>query len=101
MASILIKAFTLSKINKRRYDYLWFQMGKEGYRLNEPMGENIPFEKPSLLNEIFELHKKEFNYSLTDISHLTNHTENELVNNFPDIFDLKQPLTLVKNINIK
>jgi len=68
MAAILKQAQNLKQISQRQYEYLWTQMGKAGYRLNEPPELAIPQEKPSLIGELVELHLKELGYTVDQLS---------------------------------
>jgi Zn-dependent peptidase ImmA (M78 family)/transcriptional regulator with XRE-family HTH domain len=68
MASILKHAHRNEKITDRHYRTIWLQMGKAGYRLQEPKDLEIPAEKPTLLPELIDFHIKELGYSLEQLS---------------------------------
>jgi len=68
MASLLMQASDLNKINERQKRYLWMQMGKLGYRRREPEELDIPIEKSSLIDEIISLHIDELGYNIQDLS---------------------------------
>lgn len=68
MQAILKRAEQLGKITERYARYLWMQMGKYGYRTNEPSQFNIPIEKPTLLAEIIQVHLTELGFSMKDLS---------------------------------
>ena len=54
MAALLMRASSLGNITKRKYQYLWTQMSKFGYRRREPI--ELEPEVPSLLSELIETH---------------------------------------------
>ena len=68
MAALLMKAKTLKTISERQYSYLWMLMGKNGYRLNEPVQFSIPQEKPSLLSEMITTHLQELEFSERELA---------------------------------
>lgn len=51
MQAILHRAQKMSKISENNSRYLWVQIGKSGYRVNEPFEDAIPDEKPTELEE--------------------------------------------------
>jgi Zn-dependent peptidase ImmA (M78 family)/DNA-binding XRE family transcriptional regulator len=63
MQSLLMRSASLNKITPRQYQYLWMQMGKYGYRLNEPRELEIPQEKSTLLQEIVEMYLRDLCYT--------------------------------------
>jgi len=60
MAALLYRASELNAIDERRKSYLWFRMGKAGYRTHEPV--EIPPENPTLLRELLEVHRTTLGY---------------------------------------
>lgn len=68
MAAILYQAKNLGKITPRQYSALWEQMGKLGYRTQEP--EAIPIEEPMLVHEILNVYQNEHHYSIAELSRL-------------------------------
>lgn len=76
MQAIIVKAYKqLGIISKSQYHYLFKQMSILGYRKKEPVF--IPVEKANLIREIVDLHINELEYSISDISELSNITEKE------------------------
>jgi Zn-dependent peptidase ImmA (M78 family)/transcriptional regulator with XRE-family HTH domain len=51
MQAILYRAKKLGKISESYNRFLWMQIGKCGYRVNEPFEDVIPDEKPTELEE--------------------------------------------------
>jgi Zn-dependent peptidase ImmA (M78 family)/transcriptional regulator with XRE-family HTH domain len=51
MQAILYRAKKLGKIGESYNRFLWMQIGKCGYRVNEPFEDAIPDEKPTELDE--------------------------------------------------
>lgn len=68
MASLLVRASTLEKITERQTRYFWMQMGKSGFRVQEPPELEPQKESPTILDEIITVYQKELSYSNRDIS---------------------------------
>jgi Zn-dependent peptidase ImmA (M78 family) len=51
MQAILYRARKLNKISESYSRFLWMQIGKCGYRLDEPFEDAIPEERPTELKE--------------------------------------------------
>jgi len=68
MAALLKRATDIGKLTERQSRYLWTQMGKAGYRAQEPSELEPPREMPSLLNEILKTHYEELKYTVSDLS---------------------------------
>jgi Zn-dependent peptidase ImmA (M78 family)/transcriptional regulator with XRE-family HTH domain len=49
MQAILYRARKMEKISESYNRFLWMQIGKYGYRINEPFEDSIPDEKPTEL----------------------------------------------------
>ncbi|CAJ1313826.1 HTH cro/C1-type domain-containing protein [Paenibacillus nuruki] len=93
MNALLKKAIDLNKITERQSRYLWTQMSKAGYRTREPIELDLPFEKPSVIEEILEVHHVDLNYSTDDLSTATFLNKLE----FKEIYSLNKPrIRLVK-----
>lgn len=60
MSALLYRASELGMIDERRKSYLWFLMGKSGYRTYEPV--EIAPEEPTLLRELIEVHQRSLHY---------------------------------------
>lgn len=64
----LFQATVLETINNNQARYLWTQYRKMGYHRKEPI--DIPKEKPSLMNELIDLHVNDLNYSISEMCEL-------------------------------
>jgi len=76
MAALLKRAGDLRTITPRTRSFLWTQMGKFGYRRVEPV--SIPWEEPTLIDEIIQVHSTDFGYKsgeLTRLLHITDEAE--------------------------
>jgi Zn-dependent peptidase ImmA (M78 family)/transcriptional regulator with XRE-family HTH domain len=51
MQALLKRATTLGRINESHARFLWIQIGKSGYRVNEPFEDSIPDETPTRLED--------------------------------------------------
>ena len=70
MQALLVRARTLGMISERRSKNLWRQISREGWRKREPVELDIPIEKPTLRDELVELHLKEFRFPAREIQEL-------------------------------
>jgi len=100
MSAILMKANDLGLLKDRQYRYLWYQMGKYGYKTNEPIEYNVPQEKPTLLSEMITTHLKELGFSVNELSSMLLLGEDE----FKSIYsvenkDIKKPITKLRLIS--
>jgi Zn-dependent peptidase ImmA (M78 family) len=68
MAALLMRASDLKRITPRQKTYLWTQMGRQGFRLHEPV--EIPSETPTVLQDIIDVHLNEYGYDIAELSHL-------------------------------
>jgi Zn-dependent peptidase ImmA (M78 family)/transcriptional regulator with XRE-family HTH domain len=75
MGALLRRARDLGKITPSAYQNLWIRMSKQGFKTREPL--EIPPEKPTLLNEIIELHKTELGYDSAELAQLMMLCEDE------------------------
>lgn len=55
MQAILYRARKLEKISESYYRFLWMQIGKCGYRTNEPFEDAVPGERPTELGKRMNL----------------------------------------------
>lgn len=76
IAALIRRAKDLGQINERQYRSLYEQMGRQGYRIEEPVP--IPIEQPTLLKEIFDAHLDTLKYSISDLASLLTLHEDEL-----------------------
>jgi Zn-dependent peptidase ImmA (M78 family)/transcriptional regulator with XRE-family HTH domain len=77
MSAILMRAEQLGKISERQARYLWYQMGKLGYRTREPE-VGLPPEVPTVFQNMIEVHRTALNYTVSQLSHLLALHEHEL-----------------------
>lgn len=75
MAALIKRASDLGKITPRQKNYLWTQMGKQGFRLKEPV--EIPIEEPTVLEDIINVHRQALGYSVSELSKLVESHEQE------------------------
>ncbi len=54
MASLIVRATTLGRIDRNRATYLWRQMSSKGFRTKEPLSLDFPREEPSLIRALVE-----------------------------------------------
>ena len=62
MAALLYRAKTLGRVTERQYRYLFMQMGKLGYRSQEPVELEPPVERAELLPGLLRAYRKELGY---------------------------------------
>lgn len=93
MQSLLYRAGALDRITDRQKQYLWMQMSKAGYRLQEPV--NVEFESATLYREIIDAHFEDLHYSLKELCGVICLHEDE----FEQVYlEKKRPqLRLIKN----
>lgn len=65
MSALLYRASELGTVDERRKSYLWFLMGKSGYRTHEPV--EIAPEEPTSLKELIQVHKNSLHYGDADL----------------------------------
>ena len=80
MAAILVRSKETGMITDNQYKYLWQQMAMLGYKKREPFELTVPKEKPTLVQEILEIHQKNLGYTKNEISRMLNITEVEMDN---------------------
>lgn len=68
MSSLLMRAGELKTISPRTKSYLFTQMSKRGWNLNEPV--ELQIEVPTLFDELVNVHSSELKYSVSDLSRL-------------------------------
>jgi Zn-dependent peptidase ImmA (M78 family)/DNA-binding XRE family transcriptional regulator len=97
MQAILVRANRLGEITNNQYRYLWMQMAKLGYKLQEPI--DIPQEQPSLLSELIKLHIQEYGYSDEELKCILYLSDDEYHKyNSSAIIPLRV-ISTIKNIN--
>lgn len=66
--ALIRRAFDLKKVTERQYRSLMTEMTKAGYRRAEPF--QIPLEQPTLIRELIEVHKTDYDYNEDEFSKL-------------------------------
>lgn len=75
MAALLQRAKDLGTISEHTARRRWIELGKLGYRVNEPV--ELPPEEPDLVSSLIDIHLKQLSYSIAELSQLTYSTEAE------------------------
>lgn len=70
IAGLLYCAGSLGVVTERQKRYLYMRMGELGFRRQEPPELDIPKERPSLLQEVLDLHRNDLGYSLEDLANM-------------------------------
>ncbi|WP_437601911.1 XRE family transcriptional regulator [Sorangium sp. So ce590] len=70
MQALLVRASHLKTINESRYDYLWAELSRRGYKKREPVELDFPNESPSTMREILDAHAEQLGYTLNDLERL-------------------------------
>lgn len=70
MAALIQRAFDLNTITDSQRKYLYINMAKKGYRMQEPVEVEVAVERPTLLNRLVKAHIDELGYTSTDIKRL-------------------------------
>lgn len=69
MGALLVRAKELECISDRRYQTLWTEMGRLGYRKREPREFDVVGEQPgATFTEIVRIHLEELEYSVEEIA---------------------------------
>jgi len=68
MQALLYRAKQIGAISDNQSRYLWSQMSKRGFRLNEPIELELSDEVPSTIEELIQVHLDDFNYSIEELS---------------------------------
>lgn len=68
IAALIKRAEDLGSLSKNKAKYLWMQMSKYGYRLNEPLP--IPKEEAHTHSNLVEFYRKELKYSVDELAQL-------------------------------
>jgi Zn-dependent peptidase ImmA (M78 family) len=70
MAALIHRAYELGAITENQRKYLYINMSKKGYRLQEPAGEDVPVERPTVLATLAKMHLDQLSYSFNDLKNL-------------------------------
>ena len=70
MAALLMRATRLKKVSDRMQRYLWMEFGRRGWRRAEPAETAIAPEEPGVLQEVIDLHRRQFGFSIDDLAEL-------------------------------
>lgn len=82
MAALLHRAQELRCITERKARSLWMDLGKAGYRQEEPPELEVAREQPALLREMLRLHQRELGYTTAQLAELLLLTEDDLTRVF-------------------
>jgi len=80
MNALLKRAGDLGTVTPRTKSYLWMQMGKRGFRTHEPV--EIPPERPSLLAELIDVHKRNFGFGPRELAETMHATESDVLREY-------------------
>lgn len=80
MASIIVRAYQLGKIDEARQTHLFQQLSFKGYRKREPV--LIPAEEPSMFRDILAFYRKNLGRRLGDICELLGESESSFMENY-------------------
>lgn len=69
MAALIRRSRTLGLVTPNQYEYLWKQMGFNGWRTREP--NQIPMEKAQNLQALIEFHRSENSYEVNQLAGLS------------------------------
>lgn len=94
MAALLYRASKIGAIQKPQADYMWRQLSRLGYRLQEPAELEFEREVPMLAKDIIELHINDLNYSESQIQEVLGLSESDLTKLYQ--ISSKSHLRLVK-----
>ncbi len=77
MAALLQRAREIGEITPRRAKTMWVELGKAGYRMQEPIELDLPVEKPTLMQEILGTYSGEMGYTFSELANLLRLHEHE------------------------
>lgn len=83
MAALLYRAHALGLISKRKYQYLWTEFGRRGWRTREPASTQLSPEEPTILTDVFRTHFEDLDYSLSDLEHALKTSADDLLRLYP------------------
>ncbi|MGI8913007.1 MAG: ImmA/IrrE family metallo-endopeptidase [Chloroflexota bacterium] len=98
MQALLKRAEALGTVTPNRARYLWSQIGNAGYRRREPVELDLPAERPELVHELFEVHRRDLGYSIADLCEMLAVREDDLFTWYCQA-DAGSPLRLVNAVN--
>ena len=67
MSALIVRAKHLGKLDDNQYRYLWMKMNSLGFMRREPVQLDLPYEEPTLLQEILDTHLNELNYTVPEM----------------------------------
>lgn len=70
--SLLMRAEATGAITSNQARYLWVQIGQMGFRRHEPSELDIEYERPSVLNELINIHLKDLGYTVPELAKALN-----------------------------
>jgi len=81
MAALARRAYDLGKLTDWQYRQIYQQLSNNNMRLNEPV--ILPVEKPTVLENIIQVHLNENGYSISEMSQLAGLHESEFLREYP------------------
>jgi Zn-dependent peptidase ImmA (M78 family) len=70
MAALIMHACRIGTISESRRRYLLIQLHHQGYRMKEPLEEEMPVERPSVFDNLVKLHLNDLGYSPSQLARL-------------------------------
>lgn len=92
MQALIMRASSLRRITESQKRRLFMQMGKLGYRRDEPVF--VEREQPGFVKGLIRFHLEELGYSVEQLSGVLNILESEVYDLYPQA--LRRPLRLVE-----
>jgi Zn-dependent peptidase ImmA (M78 family)/transcriptional regulator with XRE-family HTH domain len=98
MGALLMAADHHGFLTSNQKQYLWKQMSGRGYRLREPPELDLPYEKPSVVESLLDVHRGSLGYSFAELAGLLNSFESDLRELYPanDLEPSRPKLTILK-----
>jgi Zn-dependent peptidase ImmA (M78 family)/transcriptional regulator with XRE-family HTH domain len=93
MQALLVRARTLGCISEDRYRNLFIELSRRGYRRREPAELDFAKDKPTLMQEMIELHTEDLGYSAQDLANMLRLEEREATSLYAGA---PRPLRLVR-----
>lgn len=78
MQALIMRAYHLNVISKRRQQHMFMQISKAGYRMREPAQLDPPRELPSRIGDLLGFHRVDLGYSELEILEMLACNEGDL-----------------------
>lgn len=82
MGALLFRATELKKVSAPSARFLWSQMAQRGFRRREPAELDLAPETPTVLRDIFDLHRTHYGYNIDDLAKALVSTTAQLINTY-------------------